>query len=537
MEFFYSTEKLNFKIIDKNNLSIDVEIDAFDNKAINYLDPAKIYFTTSSILNIVKNSARQFNDDNSIKIIDKSSYIQSKYLDEKYVFTKKENLQSNNIKIALIFDINTKFETNFNKSVIIGLNHLYKNLSNKYQDVQFDLFTIYLSGWINLAKDTAINNLYLIPETLENLISYDAYIKFSDLVNEQNIIEKAKINQCLKVLGIENINSDVTLIKNNDLVSIVIPTYNRQEFLKESIESVLDQTYKNIELIIVDDGSIDNTKAVVENYLSDSRIKYIYQTNMGISFARNNGIKFSKGEYLMFLDDDDIYFPYAVEKLLNFLKKQPDNVKLIYGDIIYFHGNNKTFIREKNVLSKPELFVNYIVGSNFTTPGQMIIKSQAIKDVGMYDVNFKNSADYELWTKIIYKYDIAKIDIPITLYRKHDAQQTSKKGNIRYYCDMVALKFWYKLLANKVNLFTQDSTLIDEKLDFLAMRVFNSYFINYDTALEILIYTHKMYFNQDREDFINQLKKNIPIFIKEKYDNGLRITDDQKEELKRQAML
>ncbi len=533
IDLFYSTKKVFLQILDKNNLSVNINLEAFDYKELNYLDTAKIYFTTHRIFEIVKNSARQFNEESILKLIDKKEDIKSKYLYEKNVFTKKEKLQSNDLKIALVFDIDTKFESEFNKSVISNLNYLYENLANKYQDVQFDLFTIYLSELVNLAKDIPLTNLYLIPETLEKLISYDAYIKFSDLVNEQNIIEKAKIDQCLKILGIENITSNIQLIKNNDLVSIIIPTYNRQDLLKESVESVINQTYKNIELIIVDDGSIDNTKAVVENYLSDPRVKYIYQINKGLGEARNNGILNSKGNYLMFLDDDDIYLPYAVEKMLLFFKKQPDNVKLIYGDLIYFNTIAKKYHKEPKIEPKPTLYTQLIISNILTTPGQVIAYTQAVKDVGMYDSNVNGTEDYDLWTKIALNYDIAKIDLAVVSYRKHELQKTSNLGSIRYYSDLVAFKFLYKLIANKVKLFNDDdSILLDEKLDDLAMKAINGYFNHYDTGLEILRFAHKIKFNQDRENIISNFSKNIPVAIKEKFNSELRITEEQKEKIR-----
>ncbi len=105
-------------------------------------------------------------------------------------------------------------------------------------------------------------------------------------------------------------------------VSVIIPTYNRAHFLCEALDSALSQTFKDFEIIIVDDGSTDNTKQVLEKY--GSRIYYIYQENKGRAEARNTGIRRAKGEHIAFLDDDDIWLPNKLEKQVFFLDARPD---------------------------------------------------------------------------------------------------------------------------------------------------------------------------------------------------------------------
>lgn len=105
----------------------------------------------------------------------------------------------------------------------------------------------------------------------------------------------------------------MTIVKEN-LVSVIIPTYNRSDLIKETINSVLNQTHKNFELIMVDDGSTVNTKTVIESF-KDNRIKYILQKHHGLlAVARNNGLKVAIGEYIAFLDSDDIWLTNKLEK-------------------------------------------------------------------------------------------------------------------------------------------------------------------------------------------------------------------------------
>ena len=112
---------------------------------------------------------------------------------------------------------------------------------------------------------------------------------------------------------------------NNALVTIIIPAYNTEQYIHRAIESSIRQTYKNIEIIIVDDGSTDGTLSVAQNYeTQDSRVKVLHQENEGVSSARNHGIREAGGEYIMFLDSDDWFEDYAVEILLEAQLKYPD---------------------------------------------------------------------------------------------------------------------------------------------------------------------------------------------------------------------
>ena len=113
------------------------------------------------------------------------------------------------------------------------------------------------------------------------------------------------------------------------LFSIIIPTYNREKFLPKAIESVINQSHNNWELIIVDDGSTDNTKSLIEDYQKkENRIKYIFQENSERSVARNNGIKNAKGDWICFLDSDDLYHETHLEVFTTSLKKI--NLKMQY---------------------------------------------------------------------------------------------------------------------------------------------------------------------------------------------------------------
>lgn len=135
-------------------------------------------------------------------------------------------------------------------------------------------------------------------------------------------------------------------MNDNDLVSVVIPTYRRSEMLPRAINSVLNQTYEDIEIIVVDDNNPNTkyreaTKKIMEHYKDNSKIKYIkHDVNKNGSAARNTGIKYSSGKYVCFLDDDDYFYPCKIEKQLEFLTSNPEYKAVYCG----WRNDNKEYI-------------------------------------------------------------------------------------------------------------------------------------------------------------------------------------------------
>jgi len=125
------------------------------------------------------------------------------------------------------------------------------------------------------------------------------------------------------------------------MVSVIIATYNQAPYIKNAIESALNQTFKNIEIIVIDDGSTDNTKEVISSFIKDKKIKYIYQPNLGSAIARNNAINISQGKYIAILDSDDVWLDRdKLKKQVDFLKKNSDYV-LVGGGMIMVDINGR----------------------------------------------------------------------------------------------------------------------------------------------------------------------------------------------------
>lgn len=159
----------------------------------------------------------------------------------------------------------------------------------------------------------------------------------------------------------------------NPKVSAILPVYNGEESISISLDSLLKQTYLNFEVVIIDDGSKDGTMEVVEKYTSiDNRFKYNYQTNGGVSAARNNGLKFSQGEYICFLDSDDFYENSFIEKMVKQIEKESADVCYCGYNIISPRGTAK----KRTKFKSGDILVDYILGkASIQTTGWMIRKS------------------------------------------------------------------------------------------------------------------------------------------------------------------
>jgi glycosyltransferase involved in cell wall biosynthesis len=176
--------------------------------------------------------------------------------------------------------------------------------------------------------------------------------------------------------------------------SVIIPTYNRATLLERAIVSVLNQTYSNWELIIVDDGSTDNTFELVSSY-DDLRIKYIYQENSERSAARNKGIVNASGEYICFLDSDDYYLPTRLENLHNFIKQMPRS--FFYTGIQFDNGISLTPFDEKGHLEK-EINLDFIAEQTIGTP-QVCIHRVFLEEE-KFNPALSIGEDKELWFRL-----------------------------------------------------------------------------------------------------------------------------------------
>lgn len=187
------------------------------------------------------------------------------------------------------------------------------------------------------------------------------------------------------------------------MVSIIIPAFNSEKYIRESVDSALGQIYKNIEVIVVDDGSTDNTKKVLEPYIVRNKIRYIYQKNNGLSAARNLGIKAAKGEFIAFLDADDIFLPEKVRKQIEYLENNP-KCDMNYCGIYHFYENKPQNFFKLNYkyFSGNEVFKE-LLWKNFINPLSVVFKRETIEKYGMFDETFRRTEDWEYWVRLAWQ--------------------------------------------------------------------------------------------------------------------------------------
>lgn len=211
-------------------------------------------------------------------------------------------------------------------------------------------------------------------------------------------------------------------MRSDPAVSVIIPTYNGERYIEEAILSVLGQTYKDHELIVVDDGSVtDATKKICERY--SGKLTYVRQENKGLAAARNTGIRNSKGRYVAFLDDDDVWLPEKLGKQIGFyedLKKKGICAGLIYTGVQEW-GKNGEFLynhlwKSDGYNYKTMLFIDFIGYGG----SSVMISRQVLDDVGYFDESLQRSEDYDMWLRIAKKYPIYSLDEFLTKYRNKD---------------------------------------------------------------------------------------------------------------------
>lgn len=201
-------------------------------------------------------------------------------------------------------------------------------------------------------------------------------------------------------------------------VSIVVPTYNRAHMLSDAIRSVLSQTYADWELIIVDDGSEDDTQRVVSEF-DDPRIKYIFQANKGLPGARNTGIRASNGAYLAFLDSDDLFLPLKLERQLDMFAQQP-TLGLVAAGHVEMDENLRVHRVVAPWRSHPTLMLkDWLVSCPFIVPS-VLVRQEWLYKVGLFNESMRFVEDWDLWLRLAQagcRMDWLKA--PVCCYRYH----------------------------------------------------------------------------------------------------------------------
>lgn len=211
------------------------------------------------------------------------------------------------------------------------------------------------------------------------------------------------------------------------LVSVIIPMYNAGSFIRQTVESVIHQDYKNIEIIIMDDGSTDSSEDVVSQLQKeDSRVQYYYKTNSGVSDTRNKGIALCKGEYIAFLDADDVWLTNNLSKKIDMLQKS--GKKWVFSLLTYIDENNLPLSIPFNNLRPYNVVDNLLLWEGDVIPGpcsNIVAEKNFMGDEIRFDISLSSPADRDICLQLGSKEEPAFINEPLWQYRLHSQSMTS----------------------------------------------------------------------------------------------------------------
>lgn len=284
------------------------------------------------------------------------------------------------------------------------------------------------------------------------------------------------------------------------LISVVMPTYNSIDFLNESISSVLNQTYKNIQFIIVDDGSTDGSYEYIKKEFNDNRIElYKLEENQGICKALNYGLKKVKGDFIARIDSDDVWYLDKLDKQYSYLKEHPEyKACFTWVDIIDENGNivneklKDTYNLFKAYTDTREDWIRFFFfhGNRLSHPS-VLIYSDVIKEIGPYNLAYLQCQDFDMWMRLVLKYNFIILEEPLVKYRqftnnskhknisssttinliRHFNEHETMKYNMLYKMDDELLCKCFKEYFRNSNSSTKDELLCERA--FLLLKIFN----------------------------------------------------------------
>ncbi|XOB46585.1 MAG: glycosyltransferase family 2 protein [Candidatus Nealsonbacteria bacterium] len=221
-------------------------------------------------------------------------------------------------------------------------------------------------------------------------------------------------------------------------VSVITPLYNSKKYIEKAIKSVLNQTYKDFESIIIDDGSTDGSGELVKDKFGD-KVKYVYQENKGAAAAVNKGISLSQGDYIAFCDSDDWWLPEKLEKQVKFLEAN-QNFGLVYSDAFLAKDGiltRKTWLQSRKVLpcsgGKEKCLVSLFSKNFIPAPLTILIKKSVIDRVGLFNENFSSTYDYEYWFRNLeVGIPIAFLDEPLVVWNSRVGQGSRRIRKMKW---------------------------------------------------------------------------------------------------------
>lgn len=291
-------------------------------------------------------------------------------------------------------------------------------------------------------------------------------------------------------------------------VTVAVSTYNREKYINDCINSVLEQSYQDFELIIIDDGSTDNTRDVVQKY-NDPRIKYYYQNNSGQNSARNAGINYASADYVALMDSDDVWHPEKLEKQVEILEENPD-IGLVYCGTELIDKNGKSCGRKPLVTHSGHI-LDKLLMTNFLYNGSCpLFRKSCIERVGLFDCSITRMTDWEFYLRFAIHYKFFGIDEYLLKYRIHNETMSH---NFKDY-ESCGIKILEKVFNDEdldSKYLKYKNEAIARRYSYLGKRYFENGFFQE---------SRKYFKNTIKQDFRMILKCNTLIYLVLSYLSG-----------------
>ena len=245
-------------------------------------------------------------------------------------------------------------------------------------------------------------------------------------------------------------------------VNVIIHTYNNERFIAETVESVLNQTYKEYEIVVVDDGSVDGTRDALIPYMQ--KIRYHYKENGGIASAKNAGIGLSQAEFVAFLDHDDLWVPDKLQLQMEHFNENPQ-IGLVYAKYTSFRDG-------KELRTKPEKgysgwIFKELLSKSFIQTSTVVVKRECLDAVGPYDETFSLGDEYDMFLRIARKFQCGFVDKGLTRYRVHD----TNASNNDFLFDNENLGVYKKIYNNFTDLDGVEKKILRKRIARYSMKV------------------------------------------------------------------
>lgn len=216
------------------------------------------------------------------------------------------------------------------------------------------------------------------------------------------------------------------------LVSVIVPSYNTAHYVSDAVQSILSQTYQNLEVHVVDDGSTDNTRDAMQAFANDPRVFYHYQSNRGEAGARNTGIRASRGDLIALCDADDLWMPRKLELQVPMFNGRPQ-LGVVYTNTVHVDSHNREIETYRTTRHNGKI-TEKLFGENFVTGSTSMIRRECFS-TEMYDESLRTCADYDLWLRLSVHYEFQYLDEITYRYRQWTGQASNPRNVLRFYED------------------------------------------------------------------------------------------------------